>query len=487
MAGTPRRSLVEQIEAAKRPKQSTITLDYEGLLTRVLGKRPRITQGKFIASSARNKAYKGMAGCAKTSTIVGSMIMRAFLQPGFKGAIGRFHYNDLLGTSMGRAQEMFDRVSATCIVGRDKTPPAKWMIQAFDGSISTIDFIGLQDYPGGYEWHRIAVDEADECDLRTIQGLRSRLRAPSLPGVNPNYGLDLAFNPPDETHWLYEACTGLTHDGKKSKEGKWLELFEPTEGENDENLPPNYYEENFKGMPEDMLTRLKHGKWGANFAGDPVYPQFSTHLHARDNIHFNPDLGLMRFWDFGYRRPACIFVQMDEEFRIHVLAEILGENEEAKPFTERVKAFSNRNFSNAIGYLDFGDPAAAQKKDTGSTLSILADAGIELIFIVSSIEEGTRRVRFLLESIIKGQPAIQVSRHNAPLTMRMLQGGYRLAANHRPLKDGFYDHLADAFRYGIVNLFTEQGRPHALPEWSQAAETQRVLGSGIPESLEYND
>jgi hypothetical protein len=479
-----RKSLAEHLRDASVKKVPTQQLDYNGLLTRILGKKPRITQGKFINSPAPFKAYKGMAGCAKTSTVAGSIVLRALLQPGFRGAIGRYDYNKLMGTTAQRVEEMLQRVSPSCIVGRDKTPPMKLQIQAFDGSVSTIDFIGLKEYPGSYEWHRVAVDEADECDERTIQGLKSRLRAPSPEGVNPNYGLDLAFNPPDETHFLYEACTGKTHDGKFAE--KWLELFEPSEGENDENLPIGYYEANFKGMPQDMLDRLKHGKWGASFKGAPVYPQYSTRLHMVENIPFDGDLPLLRFWDFGYRRPACIFVQMDDEYRLRVLAEILGENEEAKPFIEKVKAFTNRNFR-AGGFLDFGDPAAVQKKDTGSTLTVLENAGIHLIFCASTIENGLRKVRFLLERIIKGIPAITVSRKNAPITSRMFQGGYRLGPNHRPLKDGFYDHIADAFRYGVYNIFNDDGDPNALPEWTREAGEAKILGAGIPESIEYSD
>ena len=478
-----RKSLREQIQEARNPVQTTAQLDYDGLLARILGKKPRPTQGKFINSPARNKAYKGMAGCAKTSTIVGSMILRALLQPGFRGAIGRFDYNKLLGTSALRAEEMLNRVSSKCIIGRDKTPPMKWWIQARDGSVSELSFIGLKEYPGSYEWHRVAVDEADECDKNTIHGLRSRLRAPSPPGVEPNYGLDLAFNPPDETHWLFEACTGLTYERKKAVGGKWLELFEPVEGENDENLPPGYYVENFAGMPEDMLDRLKRGKWGASFPGDPVYPQFTASLHVVETIAFDDALPLFRFWDFGFRRPACIFVQMDDNYRLNVLAEILGKDEEALPFIQKVKAFTNRNFHAAPGFLDFGDPAAAQKKDTGSTLAILGSEGIELIFLFTSIEEGIRKTRFLLERIIRGTPALQISRANCPLTIRMFQGGYYLGRNGKPMKDGFYDHLADAFRYGVMNLFTEQGRPQALPDFN----AMNVLGHAIPESIEYCD
>jgi hypothetical protein len=355
----------------------------------------------------------------------------------------------------------------------------RWWIQAFDGTVNELMFIGLKNYPGSYEWHHGGVDEADEVDERTIQGLRTRLRAPSPEGTLPNYGIDLAFNPPDELHWLFGACTGRTSDGRLTD--RWLELFEPVKGENDVNLPPNYFIDNFRGMPEDMLTRLRDGNWGVSFEGDPVYPQYSSSIH-RGETEVNPYRPILRFWDFGYRRPACIWAQLDEDYRLIVLDEELGKDEEALHFIQRVKAHSNIRFPQAPGYLDFGDPAAAQKKDTGSTLSILDSQGINLIYIQSSIEEGIRRTRFLLEQLINGKPAFMVDRRRCPMLHRTLAGGYRLHKNSRPLKDGFYDHLADALRYGIINLFNEAGRPLDLPEASNYLPTGY---SQIPDSLEY--
>ncbi len=176
---------------------------------------------------------------------------------------------------------------------------------------------------------------------------------------------------------------------------------------------------------------------------------------------------------------------MDEEFRLRFIGEILGKDEEALAFIHKVKGFTSRNFPDVIGCLDFGDPAAAQRKDTGSTLSILASEGIDLIYMSSSIEEGVRRVRFLLERIIKGIPAITISRRNCPLTVRMFGGGYHLASNGRPKKDGFYDHIADEVRYGILNLFDEHGRPNGLPGFDRNSEIDRIMGTNIPESIEY--
>lgn len=482
-----RRSIKEQLEFLRYRNKVTEDLDYDGFLARLLGKKARPTQGIYLKSPARFKAYKGMAGAAKTSTLVADELQRVYLQPGYKGFLARQDYNDMLGTVIPRAEYMINNISPGSIIQRDKTPPMRWWIQSFDGTVNELMFIGLKNYPGGYEWHHGGVDEADEVDKRTAQGLRSRLRAPTPEGIPPSYGLGFTFNPPDELHWLYEGCTGLTHEGKRAQDGKWLTLFEPSEGENDENLPPGYYIDNFLGMPQDMLDRLKHGKWGAAFKGDPVYKQFNNRLHVVDNIPFDPALPLFRFWDFGYGHPCCIFVQMDDEYRLRVIAEVFGTDEEAKPFIERVKAFVNRNFPNCQGILDFGDPAAKQKKDTGSTLSVLVEKGIHLIFLDGmTIEEGVRRTRYLLERIVKGEPAVIFSKKNAPLTIRMMQGGYRLHTNGKPLKDGFYDHLADAFRYGITNIFAEDGRPSALPDFTIDSALEHLQGS-IPDSIEYQE
>jgi hypothetical protein len=435
------------------------------------------------------KAYKGMAGVAKTSTIIGGELLRAITIPGYRGFIGRHNYNDLTQTGIPRFEEMVHRISPSLIVDRDKTPPARYWLQAPGATaISEIMFVGLKDYPGGYEWHHGSVDEADECDERIILGLKSRLRAPQPEGFEITYGIDLAFNPPDETHWLYSACTGKNHAGKPVPEKKWLKLFEPEVGENDENLPKDYFLLNFAGMPEDMMDRLRWGKWGASFPGQPVYPQFSSRLHVVDEYEPRPDRATFRFWDFGYRRPCCIWVQMDEEGRLHAFDEVLGENEEARPFIRRMLSRTRQRYPLLHGILDFGDPAATQKKDTGSTLSILHEEGVRLIFIRSTIEEGIRRTRFLLETLTKGAPHITLLRKRCPLTIRMFQGGYRMDEKfgQKPVKDGTYDHLADAFRYGIINLYNEHGRMLPLPD----AQVQQDITDAIEsrqalESIEY--
>lgn len=479
-----KKSIREQLLEAKARQTPSATLDFEQLVGRVLGKRARPTQGRFLTDPSPFKAYKGMAGCAKTSTLIGGELLRAITIPGYRGFVGRHNYNDLTQTAIPRFEEMVNRVAPGLIVDRDKTPPMRvWLQSPGAAGVSEIMFIGLKDYPGGYEWHHGSVDEADECDERIITAMKSRLRAPQPDGYVIQYGMDMAFNPPDETHWLYPACTGLDHEGKKVPDKKWLTLFEPELGENDANLPPDYYSLNFVGMPQDMLDRLRYGKWGATFPGMPVYTQFRTATHATEEELYKREDIMFRFWDFGYRRPACIWAQMDDYGRLTVIGERLGENEEARPFIRECLTHTNIRYpEQGRRIIDFGDPAAVQKKDTGSTLAILADEGVQLIFIRSTIDEGVRRLRFLLENMTKGIPNFRIMRRTCPLTTRMLQGGYHMdTSGKKPIKDGFYDHLADALRYGVINLFTHQGRVASQPDvnWGDP-----YTGS-FPDSVEY--
>lgn len=484
----------ELLIRAKSRGNVNIPLDYETLLKKMLGpgrdgveRGPVPTQRKFIESRARNKAFKGMAGVAKTTSLCASMLLRALFQPNFQGALGRLDYNKLMGTTYKTFEAMVNRVNPDLVIDRDKTPPMKLFIQQPGGiGIAQIDFIGLKEYPGSYEWHRVGVDEADECELSVIEGLKTRLRAPCPPEYQNDYGVDMVFNPPDEIHWIYTACTGKDHQGRKIQEPTFT-LFEPVYGENDRNLPANYSEENFRGLPQDMLMRLKFGNWGASFPGEAVFKgSFNTSVHVRPHLPFLDGYPLMRFWDFGFGHPACIFAQLDDRYRLRAIGEILGENLEAKAFIEHVKAHGNQHYPRAQGFLDFGDPAAKQKKDTGSTLAVLGAANIDLIFLDGmSIEEGLRRIRFLLEQLWGGEPAILIDKSRCPLLTRMFQGGYyKHKTTGKPVKDGFYDHLADALRYGVTNLFDEVGRPQALPD-ATFDGAHGMAGSDWPDTMEY--
>lgn len=141
-----------------------------------------------------------------------------------------------------------------------------------------------------------------------------------------------------------------------------------------------------------------------------------------------------------------------------MLREYLGHNQEARPFAQRIKQLTKEWFPHAQEIVDYGDPAVVQKKDTGSTLGDLASEGITMMYQTSTIDRGLRVCRAKLTQLIDGEPAAQFSRNGVPILISALRGGYRLDDKGlKPVKDGYYDHEADAWRYGGINLFDSSG------------------------------
>ncbi len=475
------RALFQEASASKEPPKQITGID--GLLKLMLGGRPLPTQYRFIMSNERWRAYKGAVGVAKTSTLACAGLLRCLLNPGYRLVVCRYDYNDLMGTTAERMMEMLMRLPPGTLVDRTQAVPERWYIRPIVGDttkLSVVQFAGLKEYLGSYEFHGALVDEADEVDMKIVQGLRSRLRKPG----HDIYEMMLAFNPPDKTHWLYKACTGLDFRDKPAAT-PWLKLFEPKIGENRDNLPADYWEVISKGMPPDMIDRLIKGLWGVVFEGEAVYREFSRELHVTQERLWSPGRDLLRFWDFGFRRPACIWGSFDPDTgQLQMHHSVLGDAEEVGPFASRVNSITAMMFKGHGEIHDFGDPAVKQKKDTGSTLAILKDMGITMMFRTSGIEDGLRVGRMLLSRITNAKVAVVFEEEGCALLIRALGGGYHLdKSGQKPVKDGFYDHLADAWRYGVINVFNPDGSP--MPS-SVSVGNRTSLYDTSDVSLEYD-
>lgn len=448
-----RKSNLERIREKKRAEYKKVETDIAGLFQILLGDVPGPTQWAFISDPARIKAFMGAAGSGKTRAGAASGIARALLQPGSKGLVARYDYNDLKDTTALAFEEMVNKLPKGVLADRDKAAPMKWWLHpAVEGDVSQITFMGLKDPVGSYEFNWIFVDEADECEEGRVLELDTRLRAPG-----GDYTLMMAFNPPPKTHWLYTACTGLDFQARSVRD-PWVKLFRPEKGENSAHLPFDYYEQIMRGKPQEMVTRLVEGEWGANFAGTPVYPEFRVSQHVRDlSNRFFPSEPLLRFWDFGFTHPCCLWAQLTWEGRLLVFRECLGQDEEATAFVKRCKAITNVEFPSAKRVLDFGDPAVNQRKDTGSTLAEFAKEGVIIRYVTTHFDQQIRMVRQLLNRTIAGEAAFQIDR-KCIITVDGFKGGYaRDDRGEKPRKDGFYDHPLDAVRYGIANVFAGAG------------------------------
>lgn len=453
-----RKSQRELLAESRRPKFKETQLDLDGLITLLMGGPVLPTQKRFIFSPDEGKAYKGPAGCAKTSTLCCAAWLRALLQPGSRGIICRHDYNDLYKTTMLRMEEMLSRLPPGIRLDRNKSAPETWYIRSpmtkgvdgtTEGPPSEIVFMGLKDGLGSLELSWACVDEADECSELRVQEIFARFR-----NSGGNYSLMLAFNPPDKHHWLYQACTGLDFQDQPTGNPPWLTLFEPLAKENVKNLDEGYYERMTARLSPDQRRRLVDGEWGGTFEGSPVYPDFRYDIHTREGLKFTKGITLLRFWDFGYRHPYCVWAQLSPRGHLSLLAEVLGQNTTARDFAQRIKAETASRFPDAERVLDFGDPAVKQQKDTGQALADFYKEGIQMLYRPSKIEEGVKVIQYNLNRMIQGDPVLQFDRAGVPLLITAMRGGYHLDKKGvKPEKDNFYDHPADAFRYGMIHLF----------------------------------
>lgn len=213
-------------------------------------------------------------------------------------------------------------------------------------------------------------------------------------------------------------------------------------------------EERRSGMDEAGYQRENCLSF-ASFAGKPVYAGFDPAVHMAEPLPFYvPGLPVLRSFDFGYHHPAVVYAQRHEG--LWVLGELMGEDVTLDDFvTKFVLPYQAAVFPDDVQYLDFGDPAGRQMNDKSNFTSfgILANHGIFIRSRKSEIDEGLTIIRRELATPrgIKVHPRCRI-------LVQGFKGGYRYpeATTARPqplwpLKDGFFDHLQDAFRYLVVN------------------------------------
>lgn len=458
-----RKSKVELLKELRRGPQKQQVLNEDAFVAMILGGPPLPTQRAFIEdyvesgeSGGWKAAYMGPYGCAKTSTLLCKAWLQALYEPGSQILIARANFNDLKDTTYKRMEEMLGRLPPGTLVERNKDAPMKWTIQPIGGGteFSTFTFMGLQDGMGGYEFHSAYIDECDELEFTRFEEVFGRCRLKGKSRI-----VACAFNPTSEDHWLYKACTGKDNKGRPIPGGATLKLFTPQPRENAVNVVPGYYEDLAKRYPPDMVRRLVEGEWGSSYVGQGVYStEFRRKVHVTP-LKYDPYLPLFRFWDFGYRFPICLWAQVTDGGGLRVLREEMGKDVEIRPFAARCKAITAAEFHTTREVVDFGDPAANQRKDTGSTLAHLLQEDILLRSRTSGIDEGIRQVRMLLTRLVDGEPAFLID-PKCTVSVRALEGGYHypdetktVASPLKPVKDNYYDHSMDALRYGIINIF----------------------------------
>lgn len=203
-------------------------------------------------------------------------------------------------------------------------------------------------------------------------------------------------------------------------------------------------------------------------AGRRVFPMFKMETHV-GKFSPIPNVPIWRFWDFGWHHPACVFAQVNGDGALYILEEMLGEDMTIEAFGREVLDFGQKRFL-GHSYRDAGDPAGAQRNDKSkhSSIDILRhEFGIRVQSRKLLQSKGLGLMRALmLPAPGTGNGLYDKNGDPIPPVYRFFvsdrcediidgcMGGYRLKEDSDdPEKDGYYDHIFDAIRYGCQVIF----------------------------------
>jgi hypothetical protein len=264
-------------------------------------------------------------------------------------------------------------------------------------------------------------------------------------------------------------------------------------------------------------------------AGQSFYPEFMERpeRYIRAATGLLRDLPVIRGWDFGYRRPACVWLQFSPKSgRVWVLRELLGQNIDTHSFRDlvlylsgerdieflkrRPKAIERVNairedrrlppppwFDGSGGpvhFIDYAGPEALQRRAAvegedaaRADAEVLAQEGIRLGVYHTTVKAREQICRRLLLTRPDGHPGMLLDPACRDLVLGL---GGRIAYKRptrdnpmpdEPAKDGYYEHLHDALGYALVNVVPVA---EELPSAPVHARPQRW---GAEEPIEHGE
>lgn len=396
-------------------------------------------QAKAHVDDWKHGCFVGGKGGGKTRFVVEEFIANAMEFPGSAYLIGRKTLPSLKDTTM---REFMEAIPHQLIRDFNKSDRNLYL-----QNDSLFIFRSL-DEPKKFESLKLtgfAIDEADEIDIETYNTLKSRMRQ-MIKGKEPRFRSALILNPCDEDHWIPSMFMHNPPPGHK--------LFYCSTMDNMENLPAQYLDDLKSIYTPDMQQRMIHGMFGKVHRGRPVYPEFKRGNYIA-NIEHDKNNTIYRGWDFGYNRPAVVWMQFING-RVIVLAEKMGRKIYLDDFIkDEILPLQQNLFPGHQLYRDFCDPHGSDENDKGKTsVDIMHDFGMFPIFRRTSVEEGIKATRSLMntKNIVDGQPNYVVH-PRCKLLIEGDRGGYhREDGSEEPFKDGHYDHIQDGRRYSIVHL-----------------------------------
>lgn len=450
-------------------------------------------QQELLDSTERVVALVGGYGSSKT---LGGMVLAHLLSssvPGNMGIIVRRSLPKLRDSTQRIFLEVLDRAKADVEFREMRDGWPGRVIYRDNGS--EVTFRETKDLGRflGPEYGFFDIDEAQEEPETTFKLLMGRLR---LPRAAKYLKAVLMTNPPKRGHWIQKM---FPQEGTWEKvidvNGKPIRItFRMIRSRTADNpfLDAEYIAQLKLTHSPEELRRVLSGEYGVEHEGKPVYrPPFAPSWHVGSFPILQ--MTVARSWDFGYHHPVVTFHQMFRcaKRRAHwrILRELAPEDVDAKGLAAAVVEYSAIWFPghNRYMFVDAGDSAGAAVSDKGPGPIIeLAKPPYMLQFRYSpvrDIDPGVRLIRDLLGTRCEcGFFLLEVDRE-CPEVIEMFMGGYhfpkdrygQLKPHAKPLKDGYYDNIADSVRYAGWNLYRaarqDEGFMQELERWQGPPDT----------------
>jgi PBSX family phage terminase large subunit len=401
------------------------------------------TQERFHLSPKKYRLYRGGLGSGKTLAGCHEALRLSLQYPGNFGVIARKTYQELEDSTM---RTFFEHVCPQEIIRFfNKQSKHLWL---FNGSEIVFRSLDTPEKFRSDEFGWWYIDEASEADEDAFKYLMGRLRRP---GIERLCGF-LTTNPVNVTHWIYKWF--VTNRNKDEFE----EFHAPTY-ENKLHLPENYIESLEKNYPPNWAKKYLNGDWGFTEGGSPVFTNFREDLHVRD-LRYLTEMPIYVGLDFGFRRPAAVFSQIDEKDRWIILKELLPENITVHDFAKQIIQIQNKDFPLASRFIYYGDPAGNQTSDKSekTSVEILREHEINVYSRKSSPTARIEIIQKRLQTWHEDSPSLLINKSGCSFLIDALAGGYHFMDRNNkqveePEKDGLYDHVIDALGYISVNMF----------------------------------
>jgi hypothetical protein len=255
-------------------------------------------------------------------------------------------------------------------------------------------------------------------------------------------------------------CPGFTF--KRNKNGFVIGFLHYSA---DETKDTAWVDEVKRGYPSLDIWRQEMELDFTKASGRRVYPEFKSELHV-SKLSPIPYRDIWRGWDFGYHHPACVWLQVADNDRIHILAELMGTEVILQNFTDQVNALSKKLFP-GWDFKDAGDPAVRARSDKNERTSadILRYNGINIQSRPTLIKDGINLIRSLLTPRADNFVQVKIDESCNTLIEGFL-GGYQRNEEDEPIKDNFYEHIFDALRYVVVIIYDAKTRSIKRPQYA---------------------